>query len=184
MTSSVGFQYLDTKICKVNGGGYIGVVHLLHLQSGDKTCFESNVIQDRSEAVFTSMDRAIRHLCQTFGLRVIDPNFTVVRELEEVEKALKKEMEKLANGTGALETWPHEAILEIHSLADWFDGDEYIHRLLVAMCFDLSRHLDIVPQLIKDVERKDNFLFYYHSIRGMVLIFPIIQFPMYRFALF
>jgi hypothetical protein len=34
---------------------------------------------------------------------------------------LKKEMEKLANGTGALETWPHEAILEIHILADRFD---------------------------------------------------------------
>jgi hypothetical protein len=47
-------------------------------------------------------------------------------------------MEKLADGTGALETWPHEAILEIHSLADWFDGDEYIHHLLVAMCFDLA----------------------------------------------
>jgi hypothetical protein len=107
------------------------------------------------------MDRAIRHLCQTFGLQVIDPNFTVVRELEEVEKALKTEMEKLVDGTGALETWPHEAILEIHSLADRFDGDKYIHRLLVAMCFDLSWHLDVVPQLIKDVERKTNFLFYY-----------------------
>jgi hypothetical protein len=103
------------------------------------------------------MDRAIRHLCQTFGLQVIDPNFTVVIELEEFEKALKKEMEKLADGTGTLETWPHEAILEIHSLADWFDEDEYIHRLLVAMCFDLSRHLDVVPQPIKDVERKANF---------------------------
>jgi hypothetical protein len=91
------------------------------------------------------MDRAIRHLCQTFGLRVIDPNFFVVRELEEVEKALKKEMEKLVDGTGAMETWPHEAILEMHSLADWFDGDEYLHRLLVAMCFNLSRHLDVVP---------------------------------------
>jgi hypothetical protein len=52
------------------------------------------------------------------------------------------------------------------------------------MCFNLSRHLDIVPQLIKDVERKEKFLFYYHSILGMVLIFTIIQFPMYRFALF
>jgi hypothetical protein len=38
---------------------------------------------------------------------------------------LKKEMEKLAYGTGALETWPHEEILEIQSLADWFDRDEY-----------------------------------------------------------
>jgi hypothetical protein len=37
-------------------------------------------------------------------------------------------MEKLTSGTGALETWPHEAILEIHSLADRFDEDEYIHR--------------------------------------------------------
>jgi hypothetical protein len=37
-------------------------------------------------------------------------------------------MEKLTSGTGALETWPHEAILEIHSLADQFDEDEYIHR--------------------------------------------------------
>jgi hypothetical protein len=98
-----------------------------------------------SEAVFTSMDRAIRHLCQTIGLRVIDPNFIVVRELEEVDKALKKEMAKLDDGTGALETWPHEAILEIHSLGDRFDGDEYIHRLLVAMCFDLSRHLTLYP---------------------------------------
>jgi hypothetical protein len=133
MASSVGFQYIDTKICEVNGVGYIGAVHLLHLRSGDETCFESNAVQDRSEAVFTSMDRAIRHLCQTFVLRVIDPNFIVVREHEEVEKALKKEMEKLVDGTGALETWPHEAILEIHSLADRFDGDEYIHRLLVSI---------------------------------------------------
>jgi hypothetical protein len=156
MAPNVGFQYLDTKICEVNGVGYIGAVHLLHLCSGDETCFESNTVHDRCEVVFTSIDRAIRHLCQTFGLRVIDPNFTVVRELEEVEKALKK-MEKLADGTGALETWPHEAILEIHSLADWFDGDEYIHHLLVAMCFDLSQHLDVVPQLIKDVECKINF---------------------------
>jgi hypothetical protein len=68
MTSSVGFQYLDTKICEVNGRGYIGAVHLLNLRSGDETCFESNTVHDRSEAVFTSMDRAIRHLCQTFGL--------------------------------------------------------------------------------------------------------------------
>jgi hypothetical protein len=95
MASGVGFQYLDTKICEVNGGGYIGAVHLLHLRSGDETCFESNAVQDRSEAVFTSMDRAIRHLCQKFGLRVIDPNFTVVRELEEVEKALKKKWKSL-----------------------------------------------------------------------------------------
>jgi hypothetical protein len=104
-------------------------------------------------------DTSVKHL----ATQVIDPNFTVVRELKEVEKALKKEMEKLADDTGALETWPHEAILELHSLADRFDGDEYIHRLLVAMCFDLSRHLDVVPQLIKDVGRKINFLFYYHS---------------------
>jgi hypothetical protein len=70
-------------------------------------------------------------------------------------------VEKLADGTGALETWPHEVILEIHSLADRFDRDEYIHRLLVAMCFDLSRHLDIVPQLIKDVERHFDFYSFY-----------------------
>jgi hypothetical protein len=82
MASSVGFQFLDTKICEVNGGGYIGAVQLLHLCYGDETCFESNAVQDRSKAVFTSMDRAIRHLCQTFGLQVIDPNFTVVTELE------------------------------------------------------------------------------------------------------
>jgi hypothetical protein len=82
MASSVGFQYHDTKICEVNGGGYIGAVHLLHLHSGDETCFESNNVHDRSEVVFTSMDRAIRHLSQTFGLQVIDPNFTVVTELE------------------------------------------------------------------------------------------------------
>jgi hypothetical protein len=84
-TSSIGFQYLDTKICEVNGGGYIGAVHLLHLHSRDETCFERNAVQDRSEATFTSMDRAIRHLCQTFVLRVMDPNIIVVRELEEVE---------------------------------------------------------------------------------------------------
>jgi hypothetical protein len=77
-------------------------------------------------------------------------------------------MEKLADGTGALETWPHEAILEIHSLANRFDGDKYIHRLLVAMCFDLSRHLDVVPQLIKDVERK--IIFYFTIILGVILI--------------
>jgi hypothetical protein len=128
MASSIGFQYFDTKICEVNGGGYIGAVHLLHLLSGDETSFESSAVQDRSEAVFTSVDRAIRHLCLTFGLRVIDPNFTLVKELEEVEKFLKKEMEKLVDGTGTLETWPHEAILEIQSQADTFDGDEYIHR--------------------------------------------------------
>jgi hypothetical protein len=56
--------------------------------------------------------------------------------------------------------------------------------LLVAMCFDLSRHLDVVPQPIKDVERKANFWFYYHSILGVGLIFTIIQFSMYGFALF
>jgi hypothetical protein len=59
MASSIGFQYLDTKICEVNGGGYIGAVHLLHLRSEDETSFESNVVQDKSEAVLTSMDRAI-----------------------------------------------------------------------------------------------------------------------------
>jgi hypothetical protein len=71
-------------------------------------------------------------------------------------------MKNLVDGTGALENWPHEAILEIHGLADRFDDsiseeDEYIHCLLVAMHFNLSRHLDVVPQMIKDVERKANF---------------------------
>jgi hypothetical protein len=46
--------------CYINGGGYTGAVHLLRLRSGNETCFESNAVQDRSEAVFTSMDRAIR----------------------------------------------------------------------------------------------------------------------------
>jgi hypothetical protein len=51
----------------------------------------------------------------------------------------------------------HWKLGEIQSLAYWFDGDEYIHHLLVAICFDFSWHLDVVPQLIKDVERKINF---------------------------
>jgi hypothetical protein len=66
MASSVGFQYLDTNICEVNGVGYIGAVHLLRLRSGDETCFESNAVQDRLKLSLhpwtEPFDTSVKHL--------------------------------------------------------------------------------------------------------------------------
>jgi hypothetical protein len=39
-----------------NDGGYIGVVHLLHLQSGEPKKIETDAVQDRFEAASIVMD--------------------------------------------------------------------------------------------------------------------------------
>jgi hypothetical protein len=36
------------------------------------------------------MDQAIRFLCETFGLQIVDPKYTAITKLEEIEKVIKK----------------------------------------------------------------------------------------------
>jgi hypothetical protein len=36
------------------------------------------------------MDQAIRFLCETFGLQIVDPNYIAITKLEEIEKVIKK----------------------------------------------------------------------------------------------
>jgi hypothetical protein len=73
-----------------NDGGYIGVVHLLHLQSGEPKKIETDAVQDMFKAASIVMDRAIQFLCETFGLQIVDPNYTAITKLEEIEKVTKK----------------------------------------------------------------------------------------------
>ena len=94
-------------------------------------------------------------------LKIKDPNLIVVIELEDIQKVIRVELTCLSEGSAAAEQTAHLAILDVHMLADMYDGsicdkDSEICHLLGTMSVNLT-HLKSLKSFCNDAWRITKF---------------------------
>jgi hypothetical protein len=90
-------------------------VELQHSASREIEKFESNIDSDKCEAISTTTKSANGFLTDKYGFNIIEPSKYTLKNLTEIQKAIKAELVHLANGARAHEDWACEVINDIHN---------------------------------------------------------------------